>query len=331
MTHSTLPGRAALRVAISEAIDQHSLRHLPQSVEVVRYSIAGDDTHEVDMLVPPGFGKQAADVIPRIRTRYIQTVSAGVETVRPMVPEGVVLCNAQGVHNASTAEWAVTAILASLKWIPFYDELRREGVWGGRAQADAYWTETYGSAHSAGAPILLEELAEKTVLIVGYGSIGKAIEARLAPFEPGRIVRLARTRREGVHGVDELNALLPEADIVVLIMPLTPDTHHMIGREQLARMRRGAFLVNAARGAVVDTDALVEALEAHHIRAALDVTEPEPLPAGHPLWKAPGLLLTPHIAGSSPLFLDRVFRFVGQQLQHLLNGEQPENIITGEY
>ena len=331
-----------LRVAISATIDDVYLLHLPQGVEIVRYHLgdeAGPDETklDVDMLVPPGFGKQAADVLGRVHTRYIQTISAGVETIQPMVPEGVILCNAQGVHNNPTAEWAVTAILASLKWLPFYDRLREQGTWGSRPQADEHWLETYGAPHTSSTPVLVEELAEKTILIVGYGSIGKAIEARLLPFEPGKILRVARTAREPrdgsgpVHGVSELDELLPQADIVVLIMPLTPDTHHMIGKQQLARMRRGAFLVNAARGGVVDTDALVDALNAHAIRAALDVTDPEPLPAGHPLWKAPGLLLTPHIAGSSPLFLDRVFRFVGRQLQHLLNGEEPENIIQGHY
>jgi len=327
--------KKTLRVAISDSIDPSLLRHLPPGVEVVRYSVDSDEVldelRNIDMLVPPSFGKQAAEVLPRIRTRYIQTISAGVETVQPMVPPGVVLCNARGVHDSSTAEWAVTAILASLKWLPFYGGLQAAGLWGGREESDAYWLETCGRPQTSGTPVLVEELAGKTVLIVGYGSIGKAIEARLLPFEPARILRLARTAREGVYPVTDLDRLLPEADIVVLITPLTPETHHLIGREQFALMRRGALLVNAARGGVVDTDALVAALEAHRIRAALDVTDPEPLPAEHPLWKAPGLLLTPHIAGSTPAFLDRVFRFVGRQLRHLLDGEEPENIIRGHY
>ena len=336
MTESKNPRLDPLRVAIAASIGDALLRHLPTEVEVVRYDIGGSETHEVDMLVPPGFGKQAADVLPRIRTRYVQTISAGVETIQPLLPPGVILCNAQGVHNGATAEWAVTAILASLKWLPFYSDLQRAGRWGGREESERHWLETYGAPPQAAsaavsAAVLVEELAGKTILIVGYGSIGKSIEARLLPFEPGRIVRLARTAREGIHGIAELDRLLPEADIVVLITPLTPETHHLIGARQIARMRRGAVLVNAARGGVVDTDALVAALSTNHIRAALDVTDPEPLPAGHPLWKAPGLLLTPHIAGSTPAFLDRVYRFVGRQLGHLLAGEEPENIIRGTY
>ena len=169
------------------------------------------------------------------------------------------------------------------------------------------------------------------MLIVGYGAIGKAIEARLLPFEPARVLRVARTPREGVFSVGELHQLLPEAEIVVLITPLTPETHHLIGAPEFARMRRGTLLVNAARGGVIDTDALVQALETRHIRAALDVTDPEPLPSNHPLWRAPGLLLTPHIAGSTPAFLDRVFRFIGRQVERLSRGEEPENIIRGSY
>ncbi len=324
-----------IRVGVASSVDDALFRYFPAGVEVVRYSIEGDATYEVDLLVAPSFGKQAADILPRVRTRYIQTISAGVETIQPMVPPGVVLLNAKGVHDSSTAEWAVTATLASLKWLPFYEDLRRQGEWVSAAASEGYWQQTYGSPHGAGTPILLEELAEKSVLIVGYGSIGKAIEARLLPFEPREIVRLARTARADergpIHGFDDLQQLLPEADVVVLITPLTEETHHLIGAAELGLMRRGAILVNAARGGVVDTDALVGALEAHRIRAVLDVTDPEPLPAGHPLWRAPGLLLTPHIAGSTPLFLHRVFRFVGRQLGHLLAGEAPENIISGRY
>ncbi len=321
----------SLRLAISSTIDGRVLSLLPKGVEVVRYHPEGDATLDVDMIVAPSFGPTAGEVLKRTRARYVQTISAGIETVQSLLPPGAVLCNARGVHDAPTAEWTLTAILASLKWLPLYEHLQSEGRWGGRREGDAYWDQTYGSPHSSGAPVLQEELAGKTVLIVGYGSIGKAIEARLQPFEPARVLRIARTPREEVHPVADLHSLLPEADIVVLITPLTPETHHLIGKEEFALMRRGSLLVNAARGAVVDTDALVEALGARHIRAAVDVTDPEPLPPGHPLWKAPGLLLTPHIAGSIPDFQDRIFRFVAKQCERLLRGEEPENIIRGAY
>lgn len=327
--------KQSIRVGIASSVDPSLFRHFPAGVEVVRYTVEGDEIYEIDLLVTPSFGKQAADVLPRVRTRYVQTIGAGVETVQPFLPPGVVLLNAKSVHDRATAEWAVTATLAMLKWLPFYDDLRERGRWVDAPASEHYWEQIYGSPHGMSTPILLEELADKNVLIVGYGSIGKAIEARLLPFEPAGIMRLARTAREDergtIHGFAELDALLPEADIVILITPLTKETHHLIGAAQLGRMRRGTILVNAARGGVVDTGALISALEARHVRAALDVTDPEPLPAGHPLWRAPGLLLTPHIAGSTPLFHDRVFRFVGRQLGHLLAGEEPENIISGSY
>lgn len=334
MTPTDHPSAPTLRVAISDAIDSRFLTGIPKAVEVVRYSVSNTEPIEVDLLVPPGFSKNAAEILTRIRARYVQTISAGVETIQPVLPAGTVLCNARGVHDSATAEWAVTAALAMLKWLPFYDELRRRGRWITPEDGEAFWLDTYGSPHGSSSPVLLEELAGKTVLIVGYGAIGKAIEARLLPFEPGRILRIARTARDTqppVDGIGDLHRLLPEADIVVLITPLTPETHHLIGAPELAQMRRGTLLVNAARGAVVDTDALVEALEKRHVRAALDVTDPEPLPPDHPLWQAPGLLLTPHIAGSSASFLQRVFDFVGQQLQRLLDGKEPLNIIEGHY
>ena len=327
MTETT----ARLRVAVPSTIDDCYLRHLPSAVEVVRYQVDGSERFAVDMLVPPSFGKQAAEVLPRIQARYIQTISAGVETIQPFVPEGVTLCNAQGVHNSSTAEWAVTAALAVLKWLPLYNSLQQAGHWGTRAETDPYWEQTYGAPQDSPSPVMLEELAGKTVLIVGYGAIGQAIEARLLPFEPAKIVRVARTARSGVAAAEQLSALLPEADIVIVITPLTPETHHLFDRPRLALMKQGAILVNAARGAVINTDALVEALMARRLRAALDVTDPEPLPAGHPLWTAPGLLLTPHIAGSVPAFYERVYRFVGTQLQRLLDGQEPLNIIRGHY
>ncbi len=329
-----MPVRKPLRIAISSILDESTTRAMPEGVEVVRYQTEKPVADEVDMLVPPGLPGlhyDAQKLLTTIRARYVQTMSAGVEAVLPFIPQGTVLCNARGVHDGTTAEWTVTAILASLKWLPFYAALQREGRWSTRADSDAHWVDLHGSPGTVDVPVALEELAGKTVLIVGYGSIGKAIETRLAPCEPARILRLARTAREGVEPVSALHSLLPEADVVVLITPLTPETRHLIGREELARMRPGTLVVNAARGGVIDTEALVEALNRRHVRAALDVTDPQPLPAGHPLWQAPNLLLTPHIAGSSPDLLDRVFRFVARQAQHLLKGEEPENIIRGAY
>ncbi len=124
---------------------------------------------------------------------------------------------------------------------------------------------------------------------------------------------------------------MPAADVIVLIVPLTPETHRLIDADAMARMKQGALLVNAARGPVVDTDALVSALNEKRIRAALDVTDPEPLPAGHPLWSAPNLLLTPHVGGSSPLYMSRAFDLVAEQVKRFANGEPLKNIVEGDY
>jgi phosphoglycerate dehydrogenase-like enzyme len=320
-----------LSIAIPANLPENLSRHFPAEVAVVRYDVDGTDTHDVDVLVPQSFGPKAPEVLPRIRCRYIQMASAGVETMLPLVPAGVTLCNAQGVHDSSTAEWVVTAILASLKWLPFYAQHQFAGHWAAREESDPFYEATFGAPNSVGNVVLTEEVKGSQVLIVGYGSIGKAIEQRLLPFEPREVVRVARSAKPGVHAITALDSLLPDADIVVLMTPMTPETRHLMDARRMALMRRGAVLVNAARGPVIDTDALVEALYQRKIRAALDVTDPEPLPSGHPLWKAPGLLLTPHIAGSTPLFLEKVYQFIGQQLALLLRGEEPRNIIRGEY
>ncbi|MER6947039.1 2-hydroxyacid dehydrogenase [Nonomuraea sp. NPDC000554] len=241
--------------------------------------------------------------------RLLQTVTAGVEPYRPYLPEGAVLCNARGAHDAGTAEWAVGAMIAVLREFPGFRDAQRRGQW------------TY---HHTGV------LADSTVLIVGYGSIGAALERRLDGFEV-EVVRVARSAREGVHGMDELPALLPEADVVVLLVPATPDTADMVDAAFLARMKDGAVLVNAARGGIVDTDALVSELKTGRLRAALDVTAPEPLPEGHPLWSAPGVLITPHVAGSTPASARRQLRLIRSQLLRYLAGEQLNNVITEAY
>ncbi|MGA4991865.1 2-hydroxyacid dehydrogenase [Nonomuraea bangladeshensis] len=241
--------------------------------------------------------------------RLVQTVTAGVDPYRPHMPAGALLCNARGVHDAGTAEWAVGAMIAVLREFPGFADAQRRGEW------------TY---HHTGV------LADSTVLIIGYGSIGAALERRLEGFEV-EVVRVARTARDGVHGMAELPALLPEADVVVLLVPSTPDTAGMVDAAFLGRMRDGAVLVNAARGSVVDTDALVAELRTGRLRAALDVTAPEPLPEGHPLWSAPGVFITPHVAGSTPASERRMLRLIRAQLGRYRAGEELDNVITASY
>ncbi len=285
----------------------------------------------VDFWIAPPYAAQAEPVAPWLRgIQVVHSTQAGVDWLRRFVPEGAVLCDAQGVHNIATAEWAVTAILASLKWLPFYGELQRRGEWARRTEANAHYNAIHGLKGEHFPPVLVEELHGQTVLIVGYGSIAQSIEERLAPFGV-EMMRVARSARPGVEPVSKLRDLLPLADVVVLITPLTEQTRGLIGAEELALLKQGALLVNAARGPVVQTDALVAALRAGRIRAALDVTDPEPLPGGHPLWHAPNVLITPHLAGSSPNFMRRAFRFIATQVERFAKGEPLKNIVTGEY
>jgi phosphoglycerate dehydrogenase-like enzyme len=215
-----------------------------------------------------------------------------------------------------------------LKYFPLYLDVQRSGVWKRRFEASAHYASITGDARPLYPPIMLEELTGKVLLLVGYGAIGKEIERMLEPFHV-ELVRIARTARANpmVHAVSELDSLLPQAEVVILILPHTAESHHLIGRHQLSLMRQGALLVNAARGPVVDTDALVEALNAGRIRAALDVTDPEPLPEGHPLWSCPNLLLTPHVAGSSPQFAARSLKTAADELRRYINGEPLRNVV----
>lgn len=224
---------------------------------------------------------------------------------------GVRLCNARGVHEASTAELALTLVLASLRGIPGFV----------RGQEKEEWRSGFYPA-----------LADKSVLIVGYGSIGAAIEDRLAAFECARVARVARswrtTERGEVHALTDLPELLPQADVVILSTPLTDQTKGLVDGAFLARLKDGALLVNVARGPVVDTKALLTELESGRIRAALDVTDPEPLPAGHPLWHAPNVLISPHVGGSTSAFLPRAQRLIAAQLTRFVAGEPLANVVA---
>ena len=266
---------------------------------------------EVEFYVPPyRFADVDSEVMAQLpRLRVVQTMTAGVDHVRAHLPKGVTLCNGRGIHDASTAELALALILASLRGIPEFV----------RAQTEAVW-----------APETRPALADKTVLIVGYGQIGAAIEARLTPFEVD-VRRVARTAREGIHSLDALPSLLPEADVVVLIVPGTASTHHLVDAKFLAQMKDGALLVNVARGPVVDTDALLAELTSGRLKAALDVTDPEPLPADHPLWSAPNCLISPHVGGDSSAMEPRAYRLIREQLTRFAQGEPLANVMDGDY
>jgi phosphoglycerate dehydrogenase-like enzyme len=249
--------------------------------------------------LPPDF----VEALPRLR--LVQLLSAGAERFVGGLPEGVLLCNARGAHTPSTAEWAVAATLAAQRGVPFFV----------REQAAGRWSSTTFSS-----------LVGARVLVVGAGDIGRTIGRMLAGFDV-ELTYVARTARDGVRSTAELPELLPHADVVILIVPVTPETTGMVDAAFLAAMPDGALLVNAARGVVVDTDALLAELSAGRLRAALDVTDPEPLPEGHPLWSAPGLLLTPHVAGAVPDTNERAAAAVTDQLARILAGEPVVNVV----
>jgi phosphoglycerate dehydrogenase-like enzyme len=249
---------------------------------------------------------KAADM-PKLQV--VQTLTAGYDEFLPWLPAAATLCNAPGLHDTSTAELAVALALASGRHLDSY----------ARAQNTGAWRQIWGRS-----------LADQRVLIIGYGHIGQAIERRLQGFEVASITRVARHARLGppqVHPVDDLHRLLPRADVTFLIAPYTPETEHLIGARELTMLPDQALLVNVARGKLVDTNALLAELSTGRIRAALDVTDPEPLPADHPLWRQPGVLISPHVGGASSAFGPRADRLIASQLARFAAGEPLAHVV----
>ncbi|HET6295471.1 MAG TPA: 2-hydroxyacid dehydrogenase [Kribbella sp.] len=287
---------------------------LPQGIDA-EYFAGGDrpgSLESVEFYVPSYMGGTGiVEVISEMPAlKVVQTQTAGYENVLPYLREGVTLCNARGVHDASTAELAVGLILASYRQLPRAVKNQEREV----------WPTSYAEVD--------DSLADRTVLILGYGSIGEALERRLSGFECD-VIRVARRAREGVSPISELPDLLPKADVVVLLTPATEETRGMVDAKFLGQLKDGALLINVARGVIVDTDALLTELNAGRIRAAVDVTDPEPLPAGHPLWSAPNVLINPHRGGASTAFSPRVARLVRAQLERYTTGEPLINVVAG--
>jgi phosphoglycerate dehydrogenase-like enzyme len=320
-----------LRVGVPEAVNPELHRLLPPEISLVSIPRDPKQPLEVDFWIAPGWPGAADRMWPWLRgVRVVQSILAGVDWLRTFLPRDVILCDAGGVHSGPAAEWVVSAILASYKHLQFFDEVRCAGTWARRKEASDRIAALDAANRRFFPPAMVEELCDRHALIVGYGDIGKAIEARLQPFGV-TVDRIARRAREGVAGIERLHDLLPAADIVVLAVPFTSETVGLIGERELALMKKGSLLVNVARGPVVRTDALLGALHSGRIRAALDVTDPEPLPDGHPLWAAPNLLLTPHVAGATPQFMARAMRLAGEQVGRYLRGEPLINVVSGEY
>lgn len=302
----SLPSDEGLREAVGDV----------PGVEFLEWDLDGPPPRErIDIVVPAYWGGvRPLAAVAGVETRLVQWQSIGYNGVDRHLPAGVPFANAATVHETSTAELALALVLSAQRGIPAFVRAGDERRW----QLRSY-----------------PSLADRRVLIVGYGGVGKAIEARLAGFEVevARVARTARTDRDlagaevAVRGFDELHDALAEAEIAILAVPLTDETRGLVDAAALAAMPDGALLVNVARGPVVDTDALMVELRAGRLRAALDVTDPEPLPADHPLWDCPNLLVSPHVGGDSSAMLPRMAALVRRQIAHLRAGESPENLI----
>ena len=284
---------------------------LPANVEIVLVGEAPSplpDLATVDFIVPTMRIRPALLAVlaaAPARLRVIQTLSAGVDWLVGKVPEQVTVCNARGAFDGPLAEWVLGAILTT-----------QRGLTQARDQ----------QARHAWATFEPEELAGRRVVILGLGSIGSAIAARLAPFGVD-VVGVARTAREGALGLDSLDGVLPTADILVNMLPLTTETRGLMDARRLGLLPDSALIVNGGRGRTIEARALLAELSSGRLRAVLDVTDPEPLPADHPLWALPNVLISPHVAGDSPAATIRTFEIAGAQLRRFAAGEPLQNVV----
>nr|BFF09499.1 2-hydroxyacid dehydrogenase [Microbacterium flavescens] len=286
---------------------------LPADVDLVVWPMDGPPPREsFDIVVPPYMKmEKVLQRLEGVRTRLVQSQSIGYEGVDEILPEGLTFANAASVHETSTAELAVGLAIAAQRHIDRFAVDTAAGRW---------------------EPAFTQSLADRRVLLLGYGGVGKAVAARLAPFEVELTVVASRARDEEgmpVHGVDELPSLLGTAEIVILTLPGGDETRGMVDDAFLSALPDGALVVNVGRGSLVDTDALVDHVRRGRVRAAIDVVDPEPLPAGHPLWSLPGVLITPHVGGASSAMGPRIARLVRTQIDRMLAGEEPLNVVLG--
>jgi phosphoglycerate dehydrogenase-like enzyme len=287
---------------IAWTFDPEALGALPPGVEM-----AAEPGPEVEFIVPDWLHLPDLDTLPALRV--VQVLSAGVDWIVDHLPDGVTLCSARGARDRAMSEWIVGAILADAK------QARECAV----LQARHEWE-----------PVKVQDASGLRVLVLGYGAIGRDLAKLLGPFDC-EVVGVARRARDGVHGVDALPELLPGADVVVNLLPLTEATRDSFGAAELTAMREGALYVNAGRGGTTDTGALVDALHEGRIRAVLDVVEPEPLPAEHPLWKAPNVMISPHSAGDTPGAARAAWALANEQLRRYAAGEPLANVVSDGY
>ena len=266
------------------------------------------DLSEINFYVPSYMGGAAAlsyaAKMPNLKV--LQMPNAGYDDALAYVRPGLTLCNASGVHDASTAELAVGLALASRRGFPEFIRDQIAGTWDHRR---------------------FTSLSDSNIGVIGFGSIGKQVVKNLSGFDVN-VTSFSKSGRDGSVKIEELDKHLPNLDIVILILPLTDESRHMFNQERLAKMKDGALIINVARGPIIETDALIAELNSGRLFAALDVTDPEPLPAGHRLWSAKNLLLVPHVGGNSTAFEPRARRLVESQLALLADGKTLNNIVA---
>ncbi len=300
-----------LLVSVPDSRVRAMFNEVPEGVEFIEWDMTGPAPVDAIDVVIPAYMKGTASLaqLASVKTRLVQSLSLGFDGVEKVLPPGHVFANAASVHETSTAELTLALILASQRGIPDFVRAAAKGRW---------------------APQLLPSLADHTVLLIGYGGVGRAIEARLLSFEV-TIVRVARTARNDdrgvIYGIESLPELLPTADVVVVAVPLTDDTTQLVDDEFLALMRDHSLLVNIARGKVADTEALLAHASSGRLRLALDVTDPEPLPDGHPLFGLANVLISPHVGGATTAMLPRVVHLLTEQFSRMQRGDSPINVV----
>jgi phosphoglycerate dehydrogenase-like enzyme len=285
--------------------------HGAEGVELLVWPMDGPAPRErIDIVVPPYMSNGSPlPLLAGVETRLVQGQSIGYEGIDEKLPPGTTWANAASVHETSTAELAVGLAIAAQRHFADFVRAQDAGRW---------------------APVFANSLADRRVLLLGYGGVGKAIAARLKPFEVDITAVASRSRTEDgirVHAIDDLHDLLPQAEIVMISLPGGDATRHVIDAAALQALPDGALLVNVGRGPLIDTDAFVA--EGGRIRAALDVTDPEPLPADHPLWTMPGVLIAPHVGGATSAMRPRIARLIARQIVRMQKGEAPLNVVFG--
>jgi len=270
--------------------------------------IETSDLSEITFYVPTYMGGRAAlELTKKMKNlKVLQMPNAGYDDAIEYVREGVTLCNGKSIHDDSTAELAVGLTIASLRGIPDFVRNQDKSAW---------------------VHVKNQSINDKKIGIIGFGSIGSTIAKMLSGFSV-EIIPFTQSGRDNTIAISNLDKHLPTLDVVILILPLTAESKHLFNAKRLSLMKDGSLLVNVARGPIVDTDALVKELNSGRITAALDVTDPEPLPSDHPLWKAKGVLISPHVGGNTSAFEKRARRLIESQLQLLADGKSLNNVIV---